>query len=198
MARSTPRLCARCGTIVTGKCPRCSVGWNDRKHTAWQGAGSSHRRWRRPCAQKLAATPLCEWLGCRSLATTVDHVDGTDYATERYDFDKLRSLCEPHHRSALQPKGMTWGRDVRITTPHPRGDPLRRSPVHHRQSASCEEGGGRRGGITRPPQARPAPRGGPRCPRGECCRGRACMAPSKPSEVEVDPALSALSLPRVR
>lgn len=41
---------------------------------------------------------MCQWPGCTDVAAEVDHLDGTDYATQRYDPTKLRSLCTPHHR----------------------------------------------------------------------------------------------------
>lgn len=102
MARSTPKLCNQCRRIVAGPCPTCSTGWNTRKPQSWADGGS--RRWRKVRAAKLTANPLCEWPGCTSLAVTVDHLDGTNYATQRFDFEKLRSLCEPHHsaRTAAQ------------------------------------------------------------------------------------------------
>jgi hypothetical protein len=41
---------------------------------------------------------------CGQLADTADHIDGTDYTTQRYDLAMLRSLCTPCHRrrTALQ------------------------------------------------------------------------------------------------
>ena len=102
MPRSTPHLCSRCNSVITGRCPTCSTGWATRAPDSWKAGGT--RRWRRVRAQKLSLDPLCEWPGCHRLATTVDHIDGTDYDTQRYDMAVLRSLCDEHHagRTAAQ------------------------------------------------------------------------------------------------
>ena len=105
MPTSTPRLCSRCRTIVRGQCPTCSVGWNARKPKSWAGTKRGDNRWRRLRNAYLAANPLCSWPGCPELADTVDHIDGTDYDTQRYEWDKLRSLCTPHHRQRTTAQG---------------------------------------------------------------------------------------------
>ena len=48
---------------------------------------------------KLRMTPLCEWPGCRLLATEIDHVVPLAEApSRRYDWTNLQSLCAAHHR----------------------------------------------------------------------------------------------------
>ena len=105
MARSSARLCARCKTIVRGQCPRCSVGWNDRKPESWAGSKRGDSRWRKVRAAYLSEHPLCSTPNCGALADTVDHIDGTDYDTQRYDWNFLRSLCTPCHRTRTTMQG---------------------------------------------------------------------------------------------
>ena len=70
------------------------------------------RRWRRLRVWQrrrkvrdtyLATHPLCVF--CGAVATRVAHVDGTDYETERYDWDKLRALCKPCHDQRTTAQG---------------------------------------------------------------------------------------------
>ena len=103
MPTSSARLCPRCRAIVKGQCPRCSVGWNDRKPKSWAKGGDS--RWRKLRTVYLRTHPLCQWPGCTALADTVDHKDGTDYETQRYEWKQLRSLCTPHHRERTTAQG---------------------------------------------------------------------------------------------
>ena len=42
---------------------------------------------------------------CYALADTVDHIDGTDYVTQRYEWKQLRSLCTPCHRERTTAQG---------------------------------------------------------------------------------------------
>lgn len=111
MARSSKRhLCNRCRTIVTGPCPTCTTGWTDRKPKSWDKG--SDRRWRKVRAAQLTEHPICQWSGCTAPADQVDHVDGTDYETERYDKTKLRSLCTPHHRHRTAQQGNAASRGI--------------------------------------------------------------------------------------
>ena len=103
MPTSTPRLCSRCRIIVRGQCPTCSVGWNARKPKSWAGAKRGDWTWRKVRDTYLATHPL--WVFCGAVATRVDHVDGTDYETERYDWDKLRALCKPCHDQRTTAQG---------------------------------------------------------------------------------------------
>ena len=113
--RSTARLCPKHG-IVTNGCPCTRAGWATRAPDSWKGG--STRRWRKTRAAKLAANPLCEWPGCEALATAVDHADGTDYNTQRYDWDMLRSLCEPHHATRTAAQGNAAQRARRPASTH--------------------------------------------------------------------------------
>lgn len=68
---------------------------------------------------QLRAHPICQVSGCPELATDVDHIDGTDYDTQRYDMSRLRSLCSPHHRqrttaqgNRAQGRGEDWKEDL--------------------------------------------------------------------------------------
>lgn len=79
------------------------MGWNDRKPQSWAKGGDS--RWRKLRAVFLRQHPLCQWPGCTALADTVDHKDGTDYETQRYEWKQLRSLCTPHHRQRTTAQG---------------------------------------------------------------------------------------------
>ena len=109
MAKSSGRrLCGRCHTIVTGPCPTCSVGWTARKPKSWAKGGD--RRWRQVRAQRLAIEPNCRT--CGAPADQVDHLDGTDYATQRYDLDKTRSLCTPCHRIRTSKQGNRASRGI--------------------------------------------------------------------------------------
>ena len=105
MPSSTPHLCPRCRTIVRGPCPTCSVGWNARKPASWDGAKRSDRRWRKLRIVYLRAHPFCMWPGCSALADRVDHIDGTDYDTQRYDWQQLRALCTHHHNQRTTAQG---------------------------------------------------------------------------------------------
>lgn len=100
MPRSPGSLCPHCGTVYKGRCPKCSSGWaNGRRGKAWAPGRGGDPQWDRVRRDQLDAHPVCQWpSGCPELATQVDHVDGTDYETERYDRTKLRSLCTDHHR----------------------------------------------------------------------------------------------------
>lgn len=100
---SKRRICNRCRTIVEGKCPTCDTGWVARPPQSW--SGGSDRRWRKVRAEQLRDFPWCQWPGCTEPADQVDHVDGTDYETERYDKSKLRSLCTDHHRYRTSQQG---------------------------------------------------------------------------------------------
>ena len=114
MPKATARLCPRCRTIVRGACPTCSTGWTTRKPASWAGKKRGDHTWRKVRNTYLAEHPLCSWPDCDQLATTVDHVDGTDYDTERYDWVKLRSLCTPHHRQRTTAQGnAAQGRGLR-------------------------------------------------------------------------------------
>lgn len=70
------------------------------KPPSW--ANGSTYRWRKVRAVHLKDNPWCVW--CGQLANTVDHIDGTNYATQRYDPTMLRSLCAKCHavRTARQ------------------------------------------------------------------------------------------------
>ena len=99
MPTAPPRICNRCrGTYTARRCPAC--------RPAWQGAGSwqggSTRRWRRLRDRKLTADPLCQWPGCRVLATEVDHLVNLAEGGARYDWSNLQSLCSDHHEVKTQ------------------------------------------------------------------------------------------------
>lgn len=107
MPRSPGTMCPHCGTVYKGRCPVCGSGWaNGRRGKAWdQKTNASDARWKAVRRDQLRAFPVCQWpSGCPELATQVDHIDGTDYVTERYDRTKLRSLCDDHHnyRTTMQ------------------------------------------------------------------------------------------------
>ena len=76
MALSAPRRCRTCRQLVRGKCETCDAAWI-RKPKSWTVANTGDRRWRRIRQVRLALEPLCRF--CGAIATTVDHVDGTDY-----------------------------------------------------------------------------------------------------------------------
>jgi len=65
-----------------------------RKSEAWPNGSTN--RWRKVRAAWLTEHPQCETCGAQ--ATVVDHKDGCDYTTQRYDRAYLRSMCEPCHR----------------------------------------------------------------------------------------------------
>lgn len=127
MAQSSPRLC-RCGRIVRGACPSCSSGWKaGRRSRNWSGRGTDGR-WRKLRRAFLNEHPLCQWpvvlasgrvIECGEVAERVDHIDGTDYATQRYEWDQLRALCIPHERERTTAQGnAAQGRGVEITVEH--------------------------------------------------------------------------------
>lgn len=94
MPSAPPRRCLKCRALFTGHhCPTCNPPWA-RKPASWAAGGNS--RWRRLRAWWLANHPLCAV--CGAVADTVDHIDGTDYAVQRYDPTMLRSLCTACHR----------------------------------------------------------------------------------------------------
>ena len=96
MPSKTSRLCPRCRTIVKGPCPNCS-GWSANPSRNWKPGTYSKARWQRFRKAYLRANPMCQWPGCADLATVVDHLDGIDYETQRYDWNSVRGLCKPHH-----------------------------------------------------------------------------------------------------
>lgn len=100
MALSAPRRCRTCRQLVRGKCETCDAAWI-RKPQSWSGGGT--RRWRAVRAQRLAVEPLCRF--CGALADTVDHIDGTDYESQRYDLDMTRSLCASCHATRTAAQG---------------------------------------------------------------------------------------------
>lgn len=100
MPTRAPRRCRTCKQLVTGRCPTCDQAWV-RKPDSWSSGGTT--RWRTIRAQRLALDPLCAL--CGALADTVDHLDGTDYTTQRYDLDMTRSLCTPCHRTRTAEQG---------------------------------------------------------------------------------------------
>jgi 5-methylcytosine-specific restriction protein A len=99
---TTPaRRCTRCRALFQGpRCPTCNPPWV-RRTASWPDG--STRLWRRVRAAQLAAEPLCAM--CGALADVADHIDGTDYATQRYDLAMLRSLCTPCHRTRTAAQG---------------------------------------------------------------------------------------------
>jgi len=102
MPTAPARRCLTCRALFTGpRCPLCDPPWT-RRGPAWTGGGD--RRWRRVRAAQLAAEPFCAL--CGALADTADHIDGTDYATQRYDPAMLRSLCTPCHRRRSAAQGV--------------------------------------------------------------------------------------------
>lgn len=107
---SKRRLCNRCRRIVTGACPTCDTGWIARPPKSWDKG--SDRRWRKVRADFLRENPWCQWPGCDQPADQADHIDGTDYATERYDPTKLRALCTPHHRERTAQQGNAASRGI--------------------------------------------------------------------------------------
>jgi len=108
MPLSAPRRCRRCNQLVRGRCLTCDAGWTRKPKTWTKG---STRRWRMVRAQQLADHPLCDT--CGALATEVDHRDGCDYATQRYDPDWLRSLCGPCHARRTAEQGNEAQREAR-------------------------------------------------------------------------------------
>lgn len=114
MPSKPPSLCPRCRTPSVGRCPTCAPPWANQPRS-W--ARGSTTRWRKFRAAWLADHPLCACRGlidgckrdhdaapCRTLATVVDHDDTTDYDTDRYDPQHVRSMCKPCHdqRTAAQ------------------------------------------------------------------------------------------------
>lgn len=83
-------------------------GWT-RKTASWSNGSTG--KWRKVRKAWLAEHPLCEW--CGALAGVVDHLDGTDYATQRYDRSTFRSLCTSCHdkRTAAQGHAALGHRD---------------------------------------------------------------------------------------
>lgn len=103
MPRSTPRLCARCGRQVHGRCPVCSSGWaNGRTGRSWRQATVNSVAWQRFREQYLHDHPMCEWdeEPCDSLSEEIDHLDGVDYSdrSQLMDPNLVRALCLRHHR----------------------------------------------------------------------------------------------------
>lgn len=113
MPSRAPRLCPSCGAAITERrCSRCHPAWS-RKPQSWT-AGSS-RKWRTFRAAWLAQHPLCACIEpdchgprqpCEALAHVVDHIDGTDYTTERYNPDRVRSLCNDCHDQRTAQQGV--------------------------------------------------------------------------------------------
>ncbi len=73
------------------------------------------KRWRRVRANKLAATPLCEWPRCVRVATDVDHILNLKEHPEvdPYNYDNMQSLCGPHHATKTGHEGDRASRRAR-------------------------------------------------------------------------------------
>lgn len=98
-----PSRCLKCRRLTVGPCLRCRPpGWSSGPSANWKRGND--RRWAKVRADYLAEHPLCEW--CADTATEVDHRDGTDYDTERYNPECLRSLCTPCHRRRTAMQGV--------------------------------------------------------------------------------------------
>lgn len=116
MPTRSPRLCNQCSAVVRGPCPNCSSGWTTRPAKTW--TAGSNTLWRKTRAAYLADNPLCEW--CGAFADVVDHRDGTDYETQRYDWNQLRALCTPCHGKRTAQQGLQ-ARGGASKSPHQRG-----------------------------------------------------------------------------
>lgn len=115
-----PKQCRR-GHRYTGRhCDQC-VGWTERKPSSWKsGAGDS--RWRAVRAERLELTPVCVNFGtdpaCTGVATTADHLDGTDYRDDSgvgaswLNLAMTRSMCDGCHarRTGRQGGRARWGK----------------------------------------------------------------------------------------
>lgn len=106
MPTSSNRLCPSCGTIVKGRCPTCHNGWATRPSLNY-AVPYDRARWKKTRDQYLRDHPLCEWEQCEDLATEVDHKDGCNYATQRFDKQWLRSLCTKHHKQRTNAQSQT-------------------------------------------------------------------------------------------
>ena len=104
--RSSKRLCPRCKKVIQGKCPTCSVGWTTRPSSNWIPGTYSRALWDKTRRAYLRAHPLCEQEDCDELSQEVDHLDGCDYTVDRYNWDWLRALCTPHHRTRTANQGV--------------------------------------------------------------------------------------------
>jgi 5-methylcytosine-specific restriction protein A len=94
MPNAAPRICARCGRVVEhGQTCVCRPAWEG----AIQRAARSTRWMRRRRAQ-LKMHPICQWPGCRMLATVVDHIVPLAEHGDEYAWSNLQSLCREHHR----------------------------------------------------------------------------------------------------
>ena len=104
MALSAHRRCRTCRQLVRGKCETCDAAWI-RKPKSWTVANTGDRRWRRIRQVRLALEPLCRF--CGAIATTVDHVDGTDYTDPAswLDVQMTRSLCKACHATRTARQG---------------------------------------------------------------------------------------------
>jgi hypothetical protein len=64
------------------------------------------------------------------VADTVDHIDGTDYTTQRYDPAMLRSLCTPCHSDRTRRQSLaTQRKGDTMTTQPAEPDPTEDQPV---------------------------------------------------------------------
>lgn len=98
MPTAPPRRCLRCRAMITGtRCATCHPPW-EHPSESWQGV--SRAGWPKARAIQLRAYPDC--VMCGDQASEVDHVDGTDYATQLCDPAMMRSLCRAcHHRRTV-------------------------------------------------------------------------------------------------
>lgn len=91
------RVCDHCRrTVPAGQRCQCRP---ERKPWAGSSYGNSGttRRQQRIREQQLTAHPICQWPGCRRLATNADHIVNLAAGGERYDPANYQSLCKPHH-----------------------------------------------------------------------------------------------------
>ena len=109
MPTKPPTRCGRCGQLYTGrKCPNHT--W-EQASPAWTGKSTSDPRWQGVRRLRLGMNPMCQWPGCTDLGSTVDHLDGTDYADDTGEGSSwlnvamTRSLCEGHHRRRTSAQG---------------------------------------------------------------------------------------------
>lgn len=96
MPTAPPRVCNRCKRPAPkGRPCACRPAYEGSTHPG----GHDDRRMAAAIKTYRAHHPLCEHPGCRRPADQVDHIIPLAEGGDRYSWDNLQSLCEPHHQA---------------------------------------------------------------------------------------------------
>jgi 5-methylcytosine-specific restriction protein A len=114
MPYAAPRVCARCRQLVpAGQTCDCRPPWEGSPQRAARST-----RWAKRRRAQLKLHGICQWPGCRVVATEVDHITPIGEGGDEYAWHNLQNLCGAHHQQkttadALRGKRRARGRTMR-------------------------------------------------------------------------------------